>query len=101
MNGTIDPGAGEVTEGIVTFAAGTTTAGTLKMLTSEVRGGNFVIIFSAMPGTKWQLQKTATLSSPLWVDVGLPVTVDANGYVQFVDPIGSAGTGFYEAYKVP
>jgi len=101
MNGTIDPAAGEVTEGVVTFVAGTTTAGTLKMLTSEVRGGNFVIIFSAMPGTKWQLQKTASLSSPLWVDVGSSVTADSNGYVQFIDPTGNAVSGFYEAYRVP
>ncbi|NDC00744.1 MAG: hypothetical protein EBZ83_04930, partial [Verrucomicrobia bacterium] len=75
MNGTIDPAAGEVTEGIVTFAAGTTTAGTLKIVDTRVDGsGNFVLIFSAMPGTKWQLQKTASLSSPLWVDVGSSVT---------------------------
>jgi hypothetical protein len=90
-----------VKEGVVTFVAGTETAGTLKMLASEVRGGNFVIIFSAMPGTKWQLQRTASLSSPLWVDVGTSVTADSNGYVQFVDPIGTAGSGFYEAYRVP
>ncbi|NDD82300.1 MAG: hypothetical protein EBZ53_07050 [Verrucomicrobia bacterium] len=100
QNGSIDP-ATEVTTGIVTFAAGTTTAGTLKMLASEVRGGNFVIIFSAMPGTKWQLQKTASLSSPLWVDVGSSVTADSNGYVQFIDPTGNAISGFYEAYMVP
>jgi len=71
------------------------------MLTSEVRGGNFVIIFSAMPGTKWQLQKTASLNSPLWVDVGSSVTADSNGYVQFIDPTGNANSGFYEAYMVP
>jgi hypothetical protein len=99
-DGSIDP-AVEVTTGVVTFTAGTTTAGTLKMLDSRVIGGNFTIIFSAMPGTKWQLQKTASLSSPLWVDVGTPVTADANGYVSFSDPIGSAGSGFYEAYRVP
>ena len=86
---------------MVTFTVGSTTAGTLKMLDSRVIGGNFTIVFSAMPGTKWQLQKTATLSSPLWVDVGTPVTADANGYVSFSDPIGSAGSGFYEAYRVP
>jgi hypothetical protein len=97
----IDP-AIEVTTGIVTFTPGSTTAGTLKMLDSRVdSNSNFIILFSAMPGTKWQLQKTATLNSPLWVDVGTPVTADANGYVQFVDPIGSAGSGFYEAYLVP
>jgi len=102
MNGTIDPAAGEVTEGIVTFAAGTTTAGTLKIVDTRVDGsGNFVLIFSAMPGTKWQLQKTASLSSPLWVDVGSSVTSDSNGYVYFVDPTGSANSGFYEAYMVP
>ena len=100
QDGSINP-VTEVTEGVVSFAAGTETAGKLKMLASEVRGGNFVIIFSAMPGTKWQLQKTASLSSPLWVDVGTSVTADSNGYVQFVDPIGTAGSGFYEAYRVP
>ena len=99
-DGLIDP-AIEVTTGIVTFTPGSTTAGTLKMLDSRVSGGNFIIVFSAMPGTKWQLQKTASLSSPLWVDVGTPVTSDANGYVSFTDPIGSAGSGFYEAYRVP
>ena len=91
-----------MTEGIVTFAAGTTTAGTLKIVDTRVDGsGNFVLIFSAMPGTKWQLQKTASLSSPLWVDVGSSVTSDSNGYVYFVDPTGSANSGFYEAYMVP
>ncbi|NBS14871.1 MAG: hypothetical protein EBT57_08730, partial [Verrucomicrobia bacterium] len=79
-----------------------TTAGTLKVLDSRVDGsGNFVLIFSAMPGTKWQLQKTASLNSPLWVDVGSSVTADANGYVQFIDPTGNAISGFYEAYMVP
>ncbi|NBR46157.1 MAG: hypothetical protein EBT68_03450, partial [Verrucomicrobia bacterium] len=102
MNGTIDPAAGEVTEGVVTFVAGSTTAGTLKVVTTRVDGsGNFILIFSAMPGTKWQLQKTASLSSPLWVDVGSSVTSDSNGYVYFVDPTGSANSGFYEAYMVP
>jgi len=101
MNGLIDP-ATEVTTGVVTFVAGTTTAGTLKMLENRVDGsGNFILIFSAMPGTKWQLQKTATLNSPLWVDVGTQVTADSNGYVQFIDPTGSANSGFYEAYMVP
>jgi hypothetical protein len=99
-NGVIDPVV-EVTTGIVTFTVGSTPAGTLKMLDSRVIGGNFTIIFSAMPGTKWQLQKTASLSSPLWVDVGSPVLSDGNGYVKFEDPIGSAGSGFYEAYMVP
>jgi hypothetical protein len=86
----------------VTFVAGTSTAGTLKMLANRVDGsGNFILIFSAMPGTKWQLQKSATLNSPLWVDVALPVTSDSNGYVQFTDPTGNANSGFYEAYMVP
>jgi hypothetical protein len=101
MNGLIDP-ATEVSTGVVTFVAGTTTAGTLKMLENRVDGsGNFILIFSATPGTKWQLQKTATLNSPLWVDVGTPVTADANGYVQFIDSTGNANSGFYEAYRVP
>jgi hypothetical protein len=101
MNGSIDP-ATEVTTGVVTFVAGTTTAGTLKMLENRVDGsGNFILIFSATPGTKWQLQKTATLNSPLWVDVGTTVTADANGYVQFIDSTGNANSGFYEAYRVP
>jgi len=100
-NGSIDP-VTETTTGVVTFVAGTSTAGTLKMLANRVDGsGNFILIFSAMPGTKWQLQKTATLNSPLWVDVALPVTSDSNGYVQFMDSTGNANSGFYEAYMVP
>jgi hypothetical protein len=101
MNGLIDP-ATEVTTGVVTFVAGTSTAGTLKLLENRLDGsGNFILIFSAMPGTKWQLQKTATLNSPLWVDVGFSVTADSNGYVQFIDSTGNANSGFYEAYRVP
>jgi hypothetical protein len=101
MDGSIDPST-EVTTGVVTFVAGTSTAGTLKLLENRLDGsGNLILIFSAMPGTKWQLQKTATLNSPLWVDVASPVTSDSNGYVQFIDSTGNANSGFYEAYMVP
>ncbi|NDE85456.1 MAG: hypothetical protein EB056_05455 [Verrucomicrobia bacterium] len=98
-NGAIGPG--ESTTGVVTFVAGTELAGTLEVLDSRMVGGNFTITFSAMPGTKWQVQKSATLVSPLWVDVGTVQTADGNGYFQIVDPVGSASTGFYMAYRVP
>jgi hypothetical protein len=99
MNGTID--AGESATGVVTFVLGTDLAGTVKVLDTRMDNGNFVIVFSAMPGTKWQVQKTASLASPFWTDIGTTQTADSNGYFQIIDPVGSAGSGFYEAYRVP
>ncbi|NDH86687.1 hypothetical protein EBY67_06510, partial [bacterium] len=86
--------------GVVTFTVGTELAGTVKVLNSRIESGNFIIVFSAMPGTKWQVQKTASLASPLWTDIGPVNTADSNGYFQITDPVGSAGSGFYEAYLV-
>jgi hypothetical protein len=99
MNGTID--AGESATGVVSFVVGTDLAGTVKVLDTRMDSGNFVIVFSAMPGTKWHVQKTASLASPLWTDIGTDQTADSNGYFQIIDPVGSAGSGFYEAYRVP
>ena len=99
MNGTID--AGESATGVVSFVVGTDLAGTVKVLDTRMDSGNFVIVFSAMPGTKWRVQKTASLASPLWTDIGTDQTADSNGYFQITDPVGSAGSGFYEAYRVP
>ena len=99
MNGMIE--AGESSTGIVTFSVGTDLAGTLDVIDSRMQNGNFIIVFSAMPGTKWQVQKTASLASPLWADIDVPKTADLNGYFQITDPVGSANSGFYEAYRVP
>jgi hypothetical protein len=99
MNGTID--AGESATGVVSFVVGTDLAGTVKVLDTRMDSGNFVIVFSAMPGTKWRVQKTASLASPFWTDIGTDQTADSNGYFQITDPVGSAGSGFYEAYRVP
>jgi hypothetical protein len=99
MNGTID--AGESATGVVSFVVGTDLAGTVKVLDTRMDSGNFVIVFSAMPGTKWHVQKTASLASPFWTDIGTDQTADSNGYFQITDPVGSAGSGFYEAYRVP
>jgi hypothetical protein len=99
MNGTID--AGERTTGVVSFVLGTDLAGTVKVIDTRMDSGNFVIVFSAMPGTKWHVQKTASLASPFWTDIGTDQTADSNGYFQITDPVGSAGSGFYEAYRVP
>ena len=99
MNGTID--AGERATGVVSFVLGTDLAGTVKVLDTRVDNNNFVIVFSAMPGTKWHVQKTASLASPFWTDIGTDQTADSNGYFQITDPMGSAGSGFYEAYRVP
>jgi hypothetical protein len=99
MNGTID--AGESATGVVSFVVGTDLAGTVKVLDARVDNTNFVIVFSAMPGTKWHVQKTASLASPFWTDIGTDQTADSNGYFQIIDPLGSAGSGFYEAYRVP
>ncbi|CAB5040812.1 unannotated protein [freshwater metagenome] len=86
--------------GVVTFTVGTELAGTAKVLNSRIESGNFIIVFSAMPGTKWQVQKTASLASPLWTDIGPVNTADSNGYFQITDPTGSSGSGFYQAYLV-
>jgi hypothetical protein len=99
MNGTID--AGERATGEVSFVLGTDLAGTVKVLDTRVDNNNFVIVFSAMPGTKWHVQKTASLASPFWTDIGTDQTADSNGYFLITDPMGSAGSGFYEAYRVP
>jgi len=99
MNGTIE--GGERATGVVSFALGTDLAGTVKVLDTRMDNNNFVIVFSAMPGTKWHVQKTASLASPFWTDIGTDQTADSNGYFQITDPVGSAGSGFYEAYRVP
>jgi autotransporter-associated beta strand protein len=99
MNGMID--AGERSTGVVSFVLGTDLAGTVKVIDTRMNSGNFVIVFSAMPGTKWHVQKTASLASPFWTDIGTDQTADSNGYFQITDPVGSAGSGFYEAYRVP
>jgi len=99
MNGTIE--GGERATGVVSFALGTDLAGTVKVLDTRMDNNNFVILFSAMPGTKWHVQKTASLASPFWTDIGTDQTADSNGYFQITDPVGSAGSGFYEAYRVP
>jgi hypothetical protein len=99
MNGTIE--GGERATGVVSFVVGTDLAGTVKVLDTRMDSGNFVIVFSAMPGTKWRVQKTASLASPFWTDIGTDQTADSNGYFQITDPVGSAGSGFYEAYRVP
>ena len=91
---------GVTVEGVVTFWVGTELAGTAKVLNSRIEGVNFIIVFSAMPGTKWQIQKTASLASPLWTDIGPVNTADLNGYFQTTDPLGSSGSGFYQAYLV-
>jgi hypothetical protein len=99
MNGAIE--AGESSTGIVTFRVGTDLAGTVKVIDTRMDNNNFVIVFSAMPGTKWRVQKTASLASPFWTDIGTDQAADSNGYFQITDPVGSAGSGFYEAYRVP
>jgi hypothetical protein len=86
--------------GVVTFTVGTELAGTAKVLNSRIESGNFIIVFSAMPGTKWQVQKTASLASPFWTDIGTDQIADSNGYFQITDSISSAGSGFYQAYLV-
>ena len=91
---------GVTVEGVVTFWVGTELAGTAKVLNSRIEGVNFIIVFSAMPGTKWQIQKTASLASPLWTDIGPVNTADLNGYFQTTESMGSSGSGFYQAYLV-
>ena len=86
---------------VILPALGIDLAGTVKVIDTRMNSGNFVIVFSAMPGTKWHVQKTASLASPFWTDIGTDQTADSNGYFQITDPVGSAGSGFYEAYRVP
>lgn len=98
-NGKIE--AGEESIGVVSFTLGTDNAGKVRVADSRTENGNFILIFSAMPGTKWRVQKTATLNPPFWVDIGSTQTADGNGYFQVNDPLGPSPAGFYQAYRVP
>jgi hypothetical protein len=65
-----------------------------------LNGSNFEVVFVTMPGTRIQVQKTTSMSPANWVNVGSPMTADANGYVIYSEAI-SAGSGFFRAYRVP
>jgi hypothetical protein len=97
-NGSI--GAGEQVTGKVTLQSSTNLAGTLSVHSSTLNGSNFEVVFVTMPGTRIQVQKTTSMSPANWVNVGAPMTADANGYVIYSEAI-SAGSGFFRAYRVP
>jgi hypothetical protein len=46
------------------------------------------------------VQKTTSLSPANWLNVGTPMTADANGYVIYSEST-SAGSGFYRAFRAP
>jgi len=60
----------------------------------------FEVIFVTMPGARIQVQKTTSLSPANWLNVGTPMTADANGYVIYSEST-SAGSGFYRAFRAP
>jgi hypothetical protein len=97
-NGSI--GAGEQVTAKVTLQASSDLAGTLDVHSSGLNGSNFEVVFVTMPGARIQVQKATSLSPANWINVGGPMTADANGYVIYSEAI-SAGSGFFRAYRVP
>jgi hypothetical protein len=97
-NGSI--GAGEQVTAKVTLQASSDLAGSLDVHSSGLNGSNFEVVFVTMPGARIQVQKTTSLSPANWIDVGGPMTADANGYVIYSEST-SLGSGFYRAYRAP
>jgi hypothetical protein len=97
-NGVI--GAGEQVTAKVTLRSSADLAGTLDVYSSGISGSTFEVIFVTMPGARIQVQKTTSLSPANWLNVGTPMTADANGYVIYSEST-SAGSGFYRAFRAP
>jgi hypothetical protein len=72
----------------------------LDVYSSGISGSTFEVIFVTMPGARIQVQKTTSLSPANWLNVGTPMTADANGYVIYSEST-SAGSGFYRAFRAP
>jgi hypothetical protein len=93
-------GAGEQVTAKVTLQSSADLAGTLDVYSSGISGSTFEVIFVTMPGARIQVQKTTSLSPANWLNVGTPMTADANGYVIYSEST-SAGSGFYRAFRAP